>query len=249
MLINERRHAIIELLHNNKFVTVAGLCKKLYTSPATIRRDLAQMEAQGMLHRLHGGAELIEGSNSDMPLLLRIKKEKGKKETIAHLAVPYIKCASTIFMDSSSTVYYLAKHFGDCGGKTIITNGVAAINCLNEQTQAAVYCTGGRISHQSAFVGYRAIETVKCCCADIMFFSCCGFSTENGSTEAEEENAAVKRSMCENAKRKILLCDSTKFGRDYFCRACRTQDIDLVITDKDPGKKARLALEGKILFP
>ena len=249
MLINERRERIISLLHQKKFVTVGHLCDLLYSSPATIRRDLSEMAAQGVLKRLRGGAELSEGSNSDMPLLLRRQKEKEKKEIIASLALQYLRGASTIFFDSSSTVLYLARQFGDFTGKSIISSGAATINYLNEQTTATVYCTGGRLLNQSSYVGNSAIEAVKSYCADIMFFSCCGFSAKNGTTEAEEENAAVKRAMSENARKRILLCDSTKFGHDFFCRAVDTITIDLIITDKKPDDATVQALQGKLIYP
>lgn len=248
MLINQRRAQILALLQREKFVTVAWLCRSLYASPATIRRDLAEMEEQGSLLRMRGGAGLPEGSNSDMPLLLRTQKEREKKETIAALAAHYAESASTIFMDSSSTVYYLARQLRNYGGKSVITSGLATLNYLNEQTGAVVYCTGGRLLNQSSFVGPQSTETVRGFFADVLFFSCCGFSAENGPTDAEEENAIVKRAMLSGAKRKILLCDSTKFGPDFFCRICRTGAVDLLITDRKPGEAVQEALGDKLVW-
>lgn len=247
MLMNERREQILTILAQNKFVTVGRLCALLYASPATIRRDLAEMDEQGMLQRLRGGAELLEGSNSDMPLLLRFQKEKEKKEKIAALALRELEESSTVFMDSSSTVFYLARQLREYAGKSVITNGVATANFLNEQTAAQVYCTGGRIFHRSGFVGSHAADAIKDYCADTLFFSCCGFSLKNGPTEAEEENAQIKRTMLRYAKRTVLLCDCTKFSHDYFCRVCALDDIDLVITDKKPDEPIAEALGDRLI--
>jgi Transcriptional regulators of sugar metabolism len=247
MLMNERREQILSILTRNKFVTVGRLCEILYASPATIRRDLAEMDEQGMLQRLRGGAELSEGSNSDMPLLLRFQKEKEKKEKIAALALRELEASSTVFMDSSSTVFYLARQLRDYAGKSVITNGLATANFLNEQTAAAVYCTGGRIFHRSGFVGGHAADAIQSYCADTLFFSCCGLSVKNGPTEAEEENAQVKRAMIRYAKRKILLCDSTKFAHDYFCRVCALETIDLIVTDKRPDGPIAEAILDKLV--
>lgn len=248
MLMNERRSDILAILQQKKFVTVEKLCEMLFSSPATIRRDLAEMSEQGMLLRLRGGAELPEGSNSDMPLPLRFQKEKERKEIIAELTSRYFRDAVTIFMDSSSTVYYLARKLRDYNGRSIITNGLATVNFLNEQTSAKVYCTGGRLLHQSGFVGSYAVEAVGSFCADVLFFSCCGFSVKNGPTEADEENAVIKRAMINNAKRKILLCDSTKFERDYFCRVCKLDFIDKIVTDKRPDESIVRLLGDKLFF-
>lgn len=248
MLMSQRRAQILELLQREKFVTVDGLCRRLYASPATIRRDLAEMEAQGSLLRMRGGAGLPEGSNSDMPLLLRTQKEREKKEKIASLAVRYMENASTIFIDSSSTAYCLARMCGDYTGRSVVTSGLSTLNYLNERTDAAVYCTGGRLLHQSSFIGPQGVETIRGFFADVLFFSCCGFSVENGPTEAEEQNAIVKRAMVAGAKRKILLCDSTKIGHDFFCRVCPTGEIDVVVTDKAPDGPTAEALKGKLMY-
>ena len=171
MLISERRQQILSILHRDQFVTVEKLCGALYASPATIRRDLAEMARQGVLRRLRGGAEPTEGSNSDIPLLLRLQKDKEKKEKIAAIAARFLGGATTVFMDSSSTAYYLARRLKDCTGRSIVTCGLATMNYLNEQTTASVYCTGGRILHQSSFVGGHAVETVRAHHADVLFFS------------------------------------------------------------------------------
>lgn len=249
MLMNERRGQILSILQDKKFVTVKRLCELLYASPATIRRDLADMAAQGIISRLRGGAELIEGSNSEMPSELRLKKEKEKKEIIAALAAPYMADASTIMMDGSSTVLYLARQFSNYTGKSIITNGLSTVDFLNEHTNATAYCVGGRLFHQSAFVGLCALEAIASFRADVLFFSCCGFSAQNGCTEAEEESAAVKRAMIKSSGKKILLCDSTKFGNDFFCRTCGADSIDLIITDKMPDEKTVNALKNKLIYP
>lgn len=249
MLMNQRRQQILFILQREKFVRVVELCEALYASPATIRRDLAEMEEQGSLSRLRGGASLAEGSNSDMPLLLRLQKEREKKETIAALAVRQMENASTIFIDSSSTAYYLARQCRNYAGKSVITSGLATLNYLNEQTAAAVYCTGGQVLHQSSFVGPQAAETIRGFWADVLFFSCCGFSPENGPTEAEEQNAIVKRAMVAGAKRKILLYDSTKGGHDYFCRVCPIDTIDLIVTDKKPDERIVEAWKEKLVYP
>lgn len=248
MLLNQRRSQILAILHQQHYVTVDQLCQKLYASPATIRRDLSEMAEQGTLLRLRGGAELLKGSNNDMPLQLRLNKDREKKERIASLAARFTEEASTLFMDSSSTAYYLAKQLGNHTGKSIITNGLATANYLNEHTAATVYITGGRLFQQSGCVGRQAEEIVKTYCADILIFSCCGFTVENGPTEAEGENAEIKRVMAKNAKCKILLCDSTKFGRDYFCRVCPISDIDMIITDRKPDDTTVFALQEKIVW-
>lgn len=237
MLSFERKNQIIEILKQHQSVTVKDLSSKLYSSEATIRRDLAQLDADGAIKRVRGGAVLIEGSNNDLPVLLRTNKEREKKEKIAQLALSYVKNSTTIFMDPSSTVTTLAYKLNRFHDITVVTNGIAVLNVLNENTSLKVISSGGVIYKKSSFIGQQAIENIEMYHADLFFFSCCGFSLQCGSTEASEQNAAVKKAMCKNAKKRILLCDSTKIGSDFFCKACDTKDIDVIITDKRPSRE------------
>lgn len=231
----ERQQQILDILRGHSFASVDFLCKKLYASPATVRRDISEMDERGLINKVRGGAAIIEGTNKDAPLLVRANKNREKKDIIAKLAIKYITNSMTIIMDSSSTVTVLAHRLESFQNATVLTSGIATLNYLNENTTLKVISSGGRISNKSAMTGQTAINTINNFHADIMFFSCCGFSIECGTTEAAEENAEVKKAMCKNAKQTILLCDSTKFNQEFFCKACAIQDIDIVITDKKPS--------------
>jgi DeoR/GlpR family transcriptional regulator of sugar metabolism len=237
MFILERQQRIIEIIKKRKCATVSYLSRELYASEATIRRDLVEMQKRNMIKRVRGGAALIEGISSDEPLLVRMNRDREKKEYIARLALRYVSNGATLFMDPSSTVTVLASHLGEYDGLTVLTNGVMSLNILNEKTTARVFCSGGLIRNNSALVGQSALDGISKFYADVLFFSCCGVSIACGSTEALEDNATVKRAMFENAAKRILLCDSTKFDTNYFCKVCDVNDIDVIITDKKPSDK------------
>lgn len=234
MLSYERHQQILELLKEYRCATVELLSKRLYTSPATIRRDLSVMADKGLVTRVRGGATLTEGNNQDAPPLLRVNKEREKKERIAQLALPLLKDGNTVFLDSSSTVSALAEKFTALRGLSVMSNGVAAINLLNELTTAKVFACAGVVQNQSSIVGQLAVRTVEAFHADLFFFSCCGLSLRCGTTEASEEAAAVKRAMFANANKRVLLCDSTKFGLEFFCKSCELSRVDIIVTDKKP---------------
>lgn len=237
MLSFERQHQILDLLKEERFVTVNYLCSKLYASEATIRRDLAEMNEKGLLYRVRGGAASIDGTNEDAPLLLRTNTEIAKKQIIASLALNYISENDTIFLDSSSTISTLADRLYEHKHLTVVTNGITTSSLLNDFSSLKLYLCGGRVQNQSSIVGPLALDTITKFHADKFFFSCCGISTDAGITEANEENATVKRHMFENAKQRILLCDSTKFGQEFFCKACNIQKIDVIITDLKPAEE------------
>ncbi|OPA81042.1 hypothetical protein BVG16_01480 [Paenibacillus selenitireducens] len=232
MLSFERQQQILDILKEHKCVHVDFLCKKLFASGATIRRDLSEMHEKGLITRVRGGAALIEGTNQDAPLLVRSNENRAKKEYIAQLALRYVHDSATIFMDSSSTVTFLADKLEGFRDLSIVTNGIATMNSLNEYTTAKVFSSGGLIRNNSSFVGQIAMDSIYNFRADMFFFSCCGLSIEGGCTEADEDNAAIKKQMWKNAKKRILLCDSTKVNHDFFCKVCDIQDMDVILMDQ-----------------
>lgn len=234
MLSFERKQMILDILGQTRTATVDLLCKRLYVSEPTIRRDLAQMEAEGMILRVRGGAALREGINQDAPLLVRTAKNHDKKLRIAELALRYVTDSCTLFLDSSSTVTVLAQKLDQFQNLSVVTNGVATIQVLNEAAHVKVLSCGGVIQNRSSLVGPFAAQVVDSFHADILFFSCCGLSLRCGLTEASEDSAAIKKMMFQNATKKILLCDSTKLGLDFFCKVCRVAELDAVITDTKP---------------
>jgi len=248
MISFERQAKILALLKQHECVTVDFICERIYASPSTVRRDIARMCEDKLLLRVRGGAAVLEGSGHDAPSLLRFSKNVDKKKKIASLAMRYIKNASTLFLDSSSTTAYLAGHLDSFQDLSVVTNGIQALNTLNERTQAKVFPCGGYILNNSSIVGSEAEKTIRTFRADIAFFSCVGFTLEGGAMDALPENSAIKREMMAHARKRILLCDSTKFGQEYFCKICDTDEIDLVITDAEPPEEIREALSYKLVI-
>ncbi len=234
MLCFERQQQILDILKQRRSATVEFLSKRLYVSAPTIRRDLAQMEEEGMILRVRGGAALLEGTNQDAPLLVRTSKNREKKLHIANIAQRYITDSCTVFLDSSSTVTVLAEKLDRFKNLSIVTNGTATAQLLNETTSAKIFSCGGVIQNKSSIVGPFAVQMVNSFYADVLFLSCCGLSLNCGSTEASEDSAAVKKAMFYNAKKKIMLCDSTKLGLEFFCKVCAVSQLDAIITDEKP---------------
>lgn len=251
MLSYERQNQILDLLKDQQYVTVPFLCKRLYASSATIRRDLADMSEKGLLTRIRGGAKLMDGANHDAPLFVRTNTNSDKKKIIAELALSYINDSKTIFMDSSSTITFLATRFDSYHNITVITNGIETSNVLNDHTSSKIFLIGGLIKNNSSTVGQIAIDTIQNFHSDLLFFSCCGISTKADITEAIEENAAIKKQMCKNAKERILLVDSTKFSQEFLCRTCSLSDIDVIITDEKPEEYFLKSLpdQVKVIYP
>ncbi len=249
MITYERQKEILNLLRTKDSLTVQSLCAKLYASPATVRRDLAQMEREGLIIRVRGGAALRDTRSRDTPFLLRSSINLEKKEAIAQLVLPLIRGCSCVMMDSSTTTAAVARLLSGFHDLTVITNGLPAIAALNEYSDARVICTGGAVKNNSSLLGEAAAETVSRYCADAFLFSCRGVDAQQGVTDADEEVAALKRRMMSRAKLKILLCDSTKFSASFLCRVCSLSEIDVLVSNAPAPEALSSGFRGRLVYP
>lgn len=234
MLAYERKQQILELMRrDNRFFTVEELCETLFASGATIRRDLKELEESRLIRRARGGAILVEGGTSEDPLAFRETQNAAKKQIIADFAVKHIRDGMTLFLDSSSTVFTLARMLDRFRELKVITNGIKTALLLSDLGNVRLYCTGGSLRENSkSLVGDVACATAARFNADMVFMSCRGFSIEKGVSEASEEEYCVKRQFLRNSKRAILLCDTSKMDVDFLCRLAPLSDFYEVITER-----------------
>lgn len=232
MLPLERQNKILEILAKKQAATVDEMCAILYSSGATIRRDLQILENNGLIRRTHGGAIYIDANTRDFPLTLRENENSGAKELLAQKAVNMIKEGQTLFMDSSSTVCHLARRLTGFQHLRVITNGLKTANILADIDGVEVYGTGGRLRDNAmSFVGTQAMRFVEQFHADFAFISCRGVDPDIGITDSDENEANLKRVYIQNAKTVVLLCDSTKLGKQYFCKIAPLDAVRKIITN------------------
>jgi DeoR/GlpR family transcriptional regulator of sugar metabolism len=232
MLTIERRQAILEYMKQKNSVSVEELSRHFFISEATIRRDLEKMSEMGIIKRTYGGAVLITGLKSDVPLIMRENESTLAKEKIASCAVKLVKNGYTIFLDSSSTSMKLAPHFAKMAGVTVVTNSPKTALVLAQYKNIDVYCTGGKLRSKSlSFVGVTANNFCMNCNVDIAFISCQGLSAQRGATESCMEESEIKRQMIKLSKYSVLLCDSSKFNKVYFSYICSISDLNYLVTD------------------
>ncbi|TCL42405.1 DeoR/GlpR family DNA-binding transcription regulator [Harryflintia acetispora] len=245
MLQSQRQQEIYEYLQVKKSASVALLCERFYASGATIRRDLCALEHKGLIRRTHGGAVLYEGGNDELSVTIREQSAVPQKRIIGELASYFLKDSYRVFLDSSSTAGYMLPYLRGVKNLSVITNGLRSAMLLSQAGAHEVYLPGGRLLERSnSLVGSDTLQSLDSYCADVAFFSCSGLDPRFGITEANPEQAQVKRRMLKRAKTKILLCDSTKFYRSFLYQTCGFGDVDYLITDQRPGEDILALLEG-----
>lgn len=231
MIELERLDSILTYLRQKRTASVKTLAKHIYTSEATIRRDLNELERRGLIKRLHGGAVLLDSTNREIPLYMREQQNVDAKQKIASQAAQHIRDGQVIFMDASSTVMFLIKYFEAFRELTVITNGIKTAQQLSALNHK-VYCTGGLMLHNSsAYVGEYAAEFIRHFNADIFFFSSRGLSDDGKITDASSEETQIRKVMLEHSSQHIFLCDHSKAGQTFCYNLCSLSQVDAYITD------------------
>ena len=231
MLKNERHVQIIDILKKQSFATVANLAEKLYASLPTIRRDLTILEADGYVKRCHGGAMILDG-NTKPPVYFRREQNAQEKLSMCKVAATLISEGDTVFIDASTSAFHIADFLEKEQGVTVITNGLPIATRLAD-TGIKVYSTGGRLLKESlAFVGISAENSAASYNADTMFFSVASLSDDGILSDWSEDEAMLRIEMSKNANKRVLLCDSSKFGTASTFKLFPLSKIDFIITDK-----------------
>jgi len=233
MAMHDRKDLILEILRNHsRFVTVEQLSEKLFVSCATIRRDLDMLEKSKLIQRTRGGAILLESISTEAPMVLRESRNEMQKQIIATIARDYVTEGMTVFMDSSSTVFTLARNLNHIGNLTVITNNLKILWLLSERKGVTLICAGGWLKERSmSFFGQNTVQFINRLNADAAFISAVGFSLESGSSDASEEEYYVKRAFLSNSKKKYLLVDTSKQGKELMYRTSPLSAYTRVITE------------------
>ena len=262
MLVEVRLHRIRALLSTFERLSTTRIAADLGVSRETIRRDLLDLESQGILRRVHGGVIASSALTPEPPLAVRQTVRAKEKRTIAKLALTQIESGQTVFIDAGTTTALVAQELASLAGLTVITNGLdiamkisaSEVNRPHAKTQNHVILLGGQVSAQlGATYGELTVQEIGRYRADVALLSPVGIHSQFGASSFEHHEAAVARAMVESARRRIILADNSKVGQTSRVAYASVEDVDLLITDS-VGKnaqeiKALQAMGCEILHP
>jgi DeoR family transcriptional regulator of aga operon len=243
MLSEERRREIVEMLQSDGRVLVRDLAKRFRTSLITIRKDLEFLHHEGQLERTHGGAlPMKTGAMKDSTLHEKERLHRQEKLRIATAAAQMIRQGQVIILDSGTTTTAIARACKHFKSLTIITNATNIASELSD-TPIEVILTGGVLRKNSfSLVGPLAEESFRKLNADLLFLAVDGFDVRYGLTTPNLLEARVNRAMAESARRTVVVCDSSKFGRRSLSLIMPTSAVHETITDKNIPRKDLKAL-------
>ena len=226
-------------------ISLEELMKHLGASPASIRRDLAQLQHRGLIRRTHGGAVLIEPLlyepfRYDSLFQTRVQHRPGEKRRIGAAAAELIHEQETIGFTAGTTTTQVARNLRNRHNIRVITNAIniamELCNCEGLQT----FVTGGVVQWAGSFslVGQAAINFLNEIYLDKVFLSACGVDIARGITVIEPEESLTFRAMVHQSHMRIVVADSTKLGKVTPAFVCPIADIHALITDTRATDKA-----------
>ena len=230
MLQVERWDQIMALLGEATTLRIAEIAKKLYTSEATVRRDVAAMEQQGLLQRVYGGVTL---KKEDLPIDFRHHEHAEEKDEIAKKAVELIREGMMLYIDSSSTAQHLLPLLSRFRNLTVITNSQKVVDTLAPEGRFKLICTGGEyVVRNMAYFGRIAERTMDHFCPDLAIFASKGVNARGEITDISEEETAMRVAAIKRATRSVFLCDKSKVGKTFSHHVAWMKDMDVIVTDE-----------------
>ncbi|OOE33659.1 MULTISPECIES: DeoR/GlpR family DNA-binding transcription regulator [Salinivibrio] len=224
----QRRHTIVTLLTEQGQVSVDALSQRFETSEVTIRKDLAELEKNGLLLRRYGGAVPVP---QEMVSEHAVKVSK-KKQSIADAAAARIRDHNRIVVDSGTTTAALIPLLDKKRGLVVMTNSLQVANAIRElEHEPTLLMTGGTWdTHSESFQGQVAEQTLRAYDFDQLFVGADGIDVARGTTTFNEMTG-LTRVMAEVAREVVVMIESEKIGRRIPNLELAWSSIDTLITD------------------
>jgi DeoR/GlpR family transcriptional regulator of sugar metabolism len=239
-----RRQQILNLLEETGSLDVGDLADRFAVSVVTIRKDLDELERQGLLQRTFGGAVFSHRSRFNRSFLERMSQHLDEKRAIAMAALEYIKDGDTIILDAGSTTLALAQVLKEHVKSAFIITCSVPVALEVSSAGYDILLLGGMVRNKSlALLGRETLLMLDRYRADKAFLGSSGFTIEKGHTTPNPEDAQIKEAIMRVSLEKYVLVDSSKFGDQCLTRFAQLRDVDLTITDSHLPKAKAKALE------
>ncbi len=233
MELNERKKKILELLKKNGSVKVADLSKLLDISEVTVRNYLEDMEAKGLLSRVHGGAISSYKPYYSMNLNQRLETNQFEKKKIAAKVAEMVEDNDTVMLNSGTTTLLVFRSLPTGYNLNIVTNSIAIALEAADIPNFNVILIGGSVNTKYQFTyGIDAVQQLRNYHADKLILSVDGIDTENGFTTYYDKESDIDRTMIEQSEICIVAADISKFERTAFSRITSCDVANTIVTNE-----------------
>jgi DeoR/GlpR family transcriptional regulator of sugar metabolism len=234
------------LIRDRGVIRIEDLCRELKVSPATVRRDLDQLEQSGAIRRVHGGAVSVESRLDEPVFAAKASLAAREKRGIAEAALALIEPGDTIYLDGGTTVLELARLLRERTNLTVVTNSLQAAHELAGRGPRLILIGGELRRLSQTVVGPMTRLVLQELHLDKAFMGTIGFTLKEGLTTTDPGEAFTKEMVMSRSRQVFVLADSSKAGKLSFARAGGWDKVHALITDKqvDPQFAKELVKTG-----
>lgn len=226
-----RQELVAEYILKHSVANVQDLAKMFNVSTMTVHRDLDELERQGIIRKVRGGATAQPSSLFESDIRYREASANAEKAAIARYALRYIEPGQAVMMDDSTTTLALASLLNTMTPLTVITNSLPIIKALTPIKGIRLISLGGEyLPRYQAFTGMICEQAISSLRANVLFMSTSAVS-ENIAFHQQQDIVKVKQAMMKSSARRILLMDHTKLHKVALHYLARLDQYDVVIVD------------------
>lgn len=228
----ERRSTLLAILERDNIVRLAEAAESLGVSAMTIRRDLADLESEGLLRRVRGGAISVIGPR---PFGERKSQHARAKDVIAEKALALVPRFGSVAFDASTTVGTLAEKLGPRSGLSVSTNSYPTYATLKGTPGVTPILIGGETEESTdTFVGPLAVQAAESLRYLRFFSSASAIDAVYGTTEVSLAEAQMKRAFVRMSKELVLCIDSSKLEMQSTAASLELSRVSVLITELAP---------------
>lgn len=235
MFREERQEKIIEYINAHKSVKVKELADAFRTSAVTIRSDINELDSNGLVLRVHGGAmSIADRYNLEIPSRSKARQSNAAKRIIGQLAAEIIEENDIILIDSGTTTLEVAKAIRNkC--VTVITNDlqIGAMLASVNHGNITLIITGGTVApYTYTQSGVETLDFLRRLRVNKLILGCDAIDPTHGVSNRTLIEANIKYALIDAADKVIAVVDSTKHNKEVFVHVCGIEKIDILVTDK-----------------
>jgi len=232
-MLKKERHAFIKReidIHNK--VLSSDLSTQLNVSEDTVRRDLQELEEEGLLNKVHGGAI---SKSIQFSLQNNTVYSQSEKKIIAEKAKKLIRDGMIVLLSGGTTIIEMIRSLPPDLRVTFITVSIpTALELLNHPSSEVIFLGNKLLKNAQMSVGAEVVQKLNEIKADLCFLGTNSIDVEAGLTDLEWEVIAVKKAMIKNSKKTISLSISKKLNTVQRLTICNIEAVDVLITELDP---------------
>jgi DeoR/GlpR family transcriptional regulator of sugar metabolism len=229
----ERKRQILDYLTQHEFADVDSLAHAVQASPATVRRDLAELAQRSAIARTRGGAAVVvHGVGHEPPYVERARENLSEKRAIAQLASSFVHEGEVVVLDVGSTTFELAKLIRDRRNLTVFTASLPIAEVLAQSNVSIILVGGVLRKRELSLAGTMAIQIISQFNFDKLFLGTAGITVKSGFTDFGMDDVEVKKAFLSRSKQVIALADHTKLGQVSLATTGPLTAVQMLIVDR-----------------